>query len=65
MIDIVLPDFQKFLAERELVPQNQIAFYAQWVSKFLAFSNNHEAVRIDLEIKRFLDYLSDKKNKGV
>jgi len=41
MVDVVLPDFKKFLSERELVLQYQNTFYAQWVGKFLAFFNNH------------------------
>jgi len=31
----ILPDFQKFLAERKLVPAGNILFYTLWVSKFL------------------------------
>jgi len=38
----ILPDFQKFLAERKLVSSGKIPFYAYWVSKFLAFGNHHQ-----------------------
>jgi hypothetical protein len=34
----LLPDFQKFITERKLAAENQIPFYAYWVSRFLRFS---------------------------
>ena len=37
-----LPEFQKFLLDKKLVPENKAAFFAYWASKFLIFSNNNE-----------------------
>ena len=36
----ILPDFQKFLLSRGFVPAKNVPFYANWVSKFIAFSNH-------------------------
>lgn len=53
----ILPDFQKYLVEHNLVPHGHVSFYALWVSKFLSFSNEHQDKNIDLRIKIFLDSL--------
>jgi len=34
----LLPEFQKFLLERKLVPGKNIPYFAYWVSRFLAFA---------------------------
>lgn len=39
----ILPDFQKFLLSRGFAPPKNVPFYANWVNKFLAFSNQQEA----------------------
>lgn len=36
----VLPEFQKFLLEKKLVPDKKTPFYAYWVSKFLFLFRN-------------------------
>ena len=57
-----LPDFQQYLAQRKLAPENQIPFFAYWVSKFLRFSNSRQDKQMDLRIQIFLDFLKkDKK----
>jgi len=53
----ILTNFQKFLADRKLVPPGKIPFHALWVSKFLSFSNKHQDKNIDLRRKMFLDSL--------
>lgn len=53
----ILPDFQKFLTDRKLVPSNRIPFYTLWVNKFLSFSNNHQDKTLNLRIEMFLDSL--------
>ncbi len=35
----VLPDFQDFLLSQKLAPEKNVPYLANWVSKFLAFSN--------------------------
>jgi integron integrase len=57
----ILPEFQKFIVQRKLAPENQIPFYAQWVSKFLRFSNTRQDKPLDLRIKMFLDNLKQDK----
>ncbi|MBW2558097.1 MAG: hypothetical protein JRD69_04565 [Deltaproteobacteria bacterium] len=58
----ILPEFQKFIAQRKLAPENQIPFYAYWVSKFLRFSNTRQDKSLDLSVQMFLDALKkDKK----
>ena len=58
----ILPEFQTFVSQRKLAPENQISFYAHWVSKFLRFSNTRQDKPLDLRIQMFLDVLKkDKK----
>lgn len=58
----ILPEFQKFVTQHKLAPENQIPFYAHWVSKFLRFSNTRQDKPLDLRIQMFLDVLKkDKK----
>jgi len=58
----LLPDFQKYIAQRNLAPENQIHFYAYWVSKFLRFSNSKQDKPLDLRIQKFLNSLKKDKN---
>ncbi len=58
----VLPEFQDFLLARGMVRENYAPFYAQWVSKFLAFSNQNESLAPDLRVTAFLNQLQGKKN---
>ena len=54
----ILPDFQKFLVERKLVPQRNVPFYAPWASRFLSFSNKNQDKEMELRIRFFLDSLT-------
>ena len=56
----ILPEFQRFLIARRLVPQKNVPFYAYWVSKFLYYSNNNEDPDLDMRIRKFLKHLGDK-----
>lgn len=56
----ILPQFQKFMADRHLAVEKQIPFYAGWASKFIRFSNARNTTPSDLKIQLFLDDL--KKN---
>ena len=53
-----MPEFQKYLLSRQLVPEKNVSFYAWWVSKFLAFSNTHGGLSRQLLVERFLDHLT-------
>jgi len=57
----ILPEFQKFVTQRKLAPENQIPFYAHWASKFLLFSNTRQDKPLDLRIQMFLDVLKQDK----
>ncbi len=58
----ILPDFQKFLIEHELVPQKHVPFYALWASRFLSFSNRNKDKGMELRIRFFLDSLTKEQN---
>jgi integron integrase len=58
----ILPDFQKFLLSRGFAPAKNVPFYANWVSKFIAFSNRHEDLNQDLLFEKFLDKLKSQEN---
>jgi hypothetical protein len=62
MENAILPDFQKFLLSRGFAPRKNVPFYANWVSKFIAFSNRHEELNYDLLFEKFLDNLKSQKN---
>ncbi|MFH2047286.1 MAG: integron integrase [Pseudomonadota bacterium] len=53
----ILPDFQKYILDNELVSENQIPFYANWVNKFIKFSNTRQDKALDLRVQLFLDAL--------
>jgi len=57
-----LPEFQKFLRSRKIVPDRKVPFYAHWVSRFLAFSNRNEGVSGDLLVEKFLNRIKKKDN---
>lgn len=54
-----LNDFKNFLIERKLAPENQITFYANWVSKFIRFSNGISDKPIHLKMQIFIDDLKN------
>ncbi|MEA3489862.1 MAG: integron integrase [Candidatus Omnitrophota bacterium] len=58
----MLPEFQKFLSSRRLVSEKNVSYYAYWVTKFLAFSNNKRDLSQDLQIREFLNHLRAQKD---
>jgi len=40
-----LPEFQNFLISRQLVPEKNVPFYANWVGKFLSFLNLNRNIK--------------------
>jgi integron integrase len=60
----ILPEFQKFLLERKLVPDKNTTFYAYWVSRFLDFVRKRDLSVTGYQgslVLEFLDILrSDK-----
>ncbi len=61
MTNRILPEFQDFLLSRSLVPAKNAPFYAHWVSKFLAFSNNNQDLGPDLRVEKFLNQLKSQR----
>ncbi|MBU4479604.1 MAG: integron integrase [Candidatus Omnitrophica bacterium] len=57
MLNDVLPEFQKFLLERKIVPEKSVSFYAYWVSRFLSFFSDNDDLELNLQIEKFLDTL--------
>ena len=55
----ILPQFQKYVAERKLAPEKQISFLAGWASKFIRCSNGPYASPFDTKIQLFLDDLQE------
>jgi len=56
----VLPEFQKYLLERQLSPEKNIPYLAYWVSRFLTFGRNQDMATgeyNELAIIEFLDLL--------
>ncbi len=58
----LLPEFQKYLLSRQLVPEKNVSFFAWWVSRFLAFSNTHEGLTRQLLVERFIEHLTKEKH---
>ncbi len=58
----LLPQFQDFLVSRKLVPEKNVPFYANWVSKFLDFVSKSNSVDQDGLVGEFLSSLESQKN---
>ncbi len=58
----ILPEFQDFLRSRRLVPEKNVSYYANWVSKFLVFSNNHRQLDLNSLVAEFFHSLKLEKN---
>ncbi|MEK6551909.1 MAG: phage integrase N-terminal SAM-like domain-containing protein, partial [Bacteroidota bacterium] len=53
----VLPEFQKFLLERKLVPEKNAPFYAYWVSRFLDYARKHELSATEYQESAVIEFL--------
>lgn len=65
---VALPDFQKYLLDHRLIPENRVTFYAHWVSRFLRYAQklsvnateyHEQAVASFLEELRLDDNIKD------
>jgi len=59
-LDDRLPEFQKYLLERNLAPAKNVPFYALWVSRFLDYAKRHELSTFEYQeavVLKFLDFL--------
>ncbi len=37
-----LPEFQKYLLDKKLVPEAKVSFFAYWVGRFLHYAHRHD-----------------------
>ncbi len=54
----ILPEFQAYLSSNSLVQEKYIPFYAHWASKFLVFSATNRNLNHDLQVRKFINYLT-------
>lgn len=61
MIDFenILPEFQRFLLDKNIAPQKNAGFYAYWASKFIEFSNDHQELPVVLRKTKFVSTLKE------
>ena len=52
-----LPEFQKFLLERKLVPAKNVTFFAYWVSRFLAFALKRDLSTAEYQESAIIEFL--------
>ena len=52
-----LPEFQKFLLEKKLVPESNVPFYAYWVSRYLDYARRHELSATEYQERAITEYL--------
>lgn len=62
MFSKTLPEFQKYLISHKFVSEKNVSYYAYWISKFLAFSNNNNGLSQDLLVRKFLNFLKTQKD---
>lgn len=62
----VLPEFQAFLLDKKLVPENHVFFHALWVSKFLSFANKKQIPPDQYQENAVIEFIEDlKSNPGM
>ncbi len=54
----LLPEFQKFLLVRKLVPEKNTRFFAYWVSRFLEFSRKHNFPAAEYQEPAVMEFLT-------
>ncbi len=57
MLNELLPEFQKFLADTKIVALKNIPYYAYWVSRFLNSLVLDNGLSLDLQVRKFLEQL--------
>ncbi len=60
MNTVILPEFQDYLVSRRLVSKKYVSYHAYWVSGFIAFSNSNDDLTLELRIKGYLNFLSNR-----
>jgi integron integrase len=52
-----LPEFQKFLLNRKLVPERNAPFYAYWVSRFLEYARKRDLSTMEYQEPAVMEFL--------
>jgi integron integrase len=60
--ETILPEFQKFLLDNRLAPENRIRYLAYWVSRFLSFFNKSDNRDVNQVVFEFIDNLRTHKS---
>jgi integron integrase len=55
----ILPEFQAYLADRELAPANQISFLAYWVNRYFRYAERYDVYASDYNESAILGFLKD------
>jgi integron integrase len=55
----ILPEFQAYLAARDLAPANQISFFAYWVSRYFRYAERYNADASDYNESAIWGFLKD------
>jgi len=61
----ILLEFQNFLISRQLVPEKNVPFYANWVGKFLSFLNLNRNIKEKSTLPAFMEQLKNQGNIKV
>lgn len=55
----ILPEFQKFLLDKKLTPENKTSFFAYWVQRYLSFARRQKASTDDYEEHSVTSFLEE------
>jgi len=61
-LDDKLPEFQKYLLEKNLAPAKNVPFYAHWVSRFLDYARRNEFSALEYQEAAVLGFLDSLKS---
>jgi len=61
----ILPEFQKFLLEKKLVPNKKAPFYAHWVSRFLNYARDQELSATEYHKPAVMEFLNILLQNGI
>jgi integron integrase len=61
-LDDKLPEFQKYLLEKNLVPVQNVPFFALWVSRFLDYARKNELSALEYQETAILAFLESLKS---
>src|SRR6266496_6856049 len=53
----LLPEFQKFLLDRKLTPENRTSFFAYWVTRYLSFARKQQISPDDYQEESVIAFL--------